>query len=219
MRKCCRRRRIKRLFAFAIISAIFISCLIYFRGNLINYVNKYSDALITSRVVDIFNASTTEALSGDMFQNKSNFYEIRYDDEGNVALISSDMVVVNALMRDVAAITQREVNKLCQDEDIKVPYSSIFGSQVLANYGGKYSLKLENTGNIQCNFRTTFESKGINQTLMCMYIDLFADVSVILPLHVENVKVQNSIVVYQNLIVGKIPQFYLENAPCNSLKL
>ena len=196
-----------------------ISAFLYVRGNLIRYVEKYSNALITTRVVDIFNYSTTEALKGEMFLDKGNFYEIRYDKNGDVSLISGDMVVINALMRDVAAITQTEVNKLCESEDVQVPYTSVFGSLLIANYGGKYVLNLENVGNIQCNYRTTFESKGINQTLLCMYIDLFADISVMLPLHVENVKVQNSMVVYQNLIVVKVPQVDFENGFGRSLVL
>ncbi len=215
----CARRKIKAVLAVIIILAIIISCLLYFRGNLVEYVDKYASALITTKVVDIFNSSTTEALTGEMFQDKDNFYDIRYDNDGNVALISGDMVVINALMRDVAAITQREVNLLCESDDVQVPYSSILGSVVIANYGGKYSLKLENVGNIQCNYRTTFESVGINQTLLCMYIDLFADISVMLPLSVKNVKVQNSMVVYQNLIVGKVPEFYFQNGMGTSLKL
>ncbi len=202
-----------------VIMAMVISAFFYVRGNLIRYVEKYSNALITTRVVDIFNYSTTEALKGEMFLDKGNFYEIRYDKNGDISLISGDMVVINALMRDVAAITQTEVNKLCESEDVQVPYTSVFGSLLIANYGGKYVLNLENVGNIQCNYRTTFESKGINQTLLCMYIDLFADISVMLPLHVENVKVQNSMVVYQNLIVGKVPQFYFENGFGSSLVL
>ena len=207
------------VFTCMVILAMVISAFLYVRGNLIRYVEKYSNALITTRVVDIFNYSTTEALKGEMFLDKGNFYEIRYDKNGDVSLISGDMVVINALMRDVAAITQTEVNKLCESEDVQVPYTSVFGSLLIANYGGKYVLNLENVGNIQCNYRTTFESKGINQTLLCMYIDLFADISVMLPLHVENVKVQNSMVVYQNLIVGKVPQFYFENGFGSSLVL
>ncbi len=196
--------------AFVISFFILIASFFYFRSNLISYVEKYAEGLITTRVVDIFNTSTTEALTGDMFQDKSNFYEIRYDGDGNVSLISTDMVVINALMRDVAAITQNYVNKLCEQEDVQVPYSSIFGSMLLANYGGKYTLNMELVGNIQCNYRTTFEAQGINQTLMCMYIDLFADISVMLPLYVKNVKVSNNMVVYQNLIVGKVPEFYFQ---------
>lgn len=202
--------RIRRFLAFVISFFIVIASFFYFRSNLISYVEKYAEGLITTRVVDIFNTSTTEALTGDMFQDKSNFYEIRYDGDGNVSLISTDMVVINALMRDVAAITQNYVNKLCEQEDVQVPYSSIFGSMLLANYGGKYTLNMELVGNIQCNYRTTFEAQGINQTLMCMYIDLFADISVMLPLYVKNVKVSNNMVVYQNLIVGKVPEFYFQ---------
>ena len=149
----CARRKFKVVIAFIIILVIVIFCFLYFRGNLIAYVDKYADALITTKVVDIFNSSTTEALTGEMFQDKDNFYDIRYDNDGNVALISGDMVVINALMRDVAAISQREVNLLCESDDVQVPYSSILGSVVIANYGGKYSLRLENLGNIQCNYR------------------------------------------------------------------
>ena len=196
--------------AFSISFSLVIASFFYFRGNLINYVEKYANGLITTKVVDIFNDSTTRALTGEMFQDKSNFYEIRYDSDGNVSLISTDMVVINALMRDVAAITQSEVNKLCDEECVQVPYSSILGSMIIANYGGKYDLKMELVGNIQCNYRTTFEAKGVNQTLMCMYIDLFADISVMLPLYVKNVKVNNNMVVYQNLIVGKVPEFYFQ---------
>ena len=203
--------RFRRYLAFFISFSLVIASFLYFRSNLINYVEKYASSLITTRVVDVFNSSTTQALEGDMFQDKSNFYEIRYDSDGNVTLISTDMVVINALMRDVAAISQTNVNKLCAEENVEVPYSSILGSMLIANYGGKYELKMELLGNIQCNYRTTFESKGVNQTLMCMYIDLFADISVMLPLYVKNVKVSNNMVVYQNLIVGKVPEFYFQN--------
>ena len=203
--------RIRRFLAFSISFFTVIASFLYFRSNLINYVEKYANSLITTKVVDIFNSSTTQALEGEMFQDKSNFYEIKYDQEGNVTLISTDMVVINALMRDVAAISQTNVNQLCAQDSVQVPYSSILGSMLIANYGGKYSLKMELLGNIQCNYRTTFESKGVNQTLMCMYIDLFADISVMLPLYVKNVKVSNNMVVYQNLIVGKVPDFYFQN--------
>ncbi|MDE7349367.1 MAG: hypothetical protein K2N53_06870, partial [Clostridia bacterium] len=87
MRRCAR-RKFKAVVSLVVILAIVISCLLYFRGNLIAYVDKYAGALITTRVVDIFNSSTTEALTGEMFQDKSNFYEIRYDKAGHVSLLS-----------------------------------------------------------------------------------------------------------------------------------
>ena len=196
---------------FVILAVTFVAGFVYVRKNLIEYTDKYAKGLITTRVVDVLNNSTTQALEGEWFQDKSNFYEIRYDNEGNVTLISADIVVINALMRDVAAASQVNVNQMCKKEDVQVPYSSIFGSSLLANYGGKYTFNLELWGNIQCNYRTTFQSAGVNQTLMCMYIDLYVDISVMLPLHVENIKVENSMVVYQNLIVGKVPDFYFQS--------
>ena len=206
-----KRRKFKAFVILAVIAVIFTAGFVYVRKNLIEYTNKYAAGLITTRVVDVLNNSTTQALEGEWFQDKSNFYEIRYDNEGNVTLISADMVVINALMRDVAAYSQTNVNQMCKKEDVQVPYSSVFGSSLLANYGGKYTFNLELLGNIQCNYRTTFQSAGVNQTLMCMYIDLYVDISVMLPLYVKNIEVQNSMVVYQNLIVGKVPGFYFDS--------
>ena len=206
-----KRRKFKVFVILAVIAVIFTAGFVYVRKNLIEYTNKYAAGLITTRVVDVLNNSTTQALEGEWFQDKSNFYEIRYDNEGNVTLISADMVVINALMRDVAAYSQTNVNQMCKKEDVQVPYSSVFGSSLLANYGGKYTFNLELLGNIQCNYRTTFQSAGVNQTLMCMYIDLYVDISVMLPLYVKNIEVQNSMVVYQNLIVGKVPDFYFDS--------
>ena len=190
-----KRTKFKALIVFVILAITFVAGFVYVRKNLIEYTDKYAKGLITTRVVDVLNNSTTQALEGEWFQDKSNFYEIRYDNEGNVTLISADIVVINALMRDVAAASQVNVNQMCKKEDVQVPYSSIFGSSLLANYGGKYTFNLELLGNIQCNYRTTFQSAGVNQTLMCMYIDLYVDISVMLPLHVENIKVENSMVV------------------------
>ena len=206
-----KRRKFKAFVILAVIAVIFTAGFVYVRKNLIEYTNKYAAGLIATRVVDVLNNSTTQALEGEWFQDKSNFYEIRYDNEGNVTLISADMVVINALMRDVAAYSQTNVNQMCKKEDVQVPYSSVFGSSLLANYGGKYTFNLELLGNIQCNYRTTFQSAGVNQTLMCMYIDLYVDISVMLPLYVKNIEVQNSMVVYQNLIVGKVPDFYFDS--------
>lgn len=212
-----RRTKFKVVFTLIVLATVFVAGFVYVRNNLIEYTDKYAKGLITTRVVDVLNNSTTQALEGEWFQDKSNFYEIRYDSEGNVTLISADMVVINALMRDVAAASQVNVNQMCKKEDVQVPYSSIFGSSLLANYGGKYTFNLELLGNIQCNYRTTFQSAGVNQTLMCMYIDLYVDINVMLPLHVENVRVENSMVVYQNLIVGKVPDFYFQSG--NGLNL
>lgn len=208
------RKKTKKIKAFIILCVfigIITACFLSFRQNLINYTEKYAKGLITTRVVDVLNNSTTQALEGEWFQDKSNFYEIRYDSEGNVTLISADMVVINALMRDVAAYSQTNVNQMCAKEDVEVPYSSIFGSVLLGNYGGKYTFNLELLGNIKCNYRTTFQSVGVNQTLLCMYIDLDVDISVMLPLYVDNVNVSTSMVVYQNLIVGKVPDFYFDS--------
>ena len=60
-----------------------------------------------------------------------------------------------------------------------------------------------------CDFVSFFQSAGINQTLHKIYIDVYADVSIVTPIDQPTIQVKAEVLVCENLIVGKIPQTYL----------
>ena len=68
-----------------------------------------------------------------------------------------------------------------------------------------------------CDFVSIFQSAGINQTLHKIYIDVYADVSIVTPIDQPTIQVKAEVLVCENLIVGKIPQNYLNLYDSSSL--
>lgn len=68
-----------------------------------------------------------------------------------------------------------------------------------------------------CDFVSFFQSAGINQTLHKIYIDVYADVSIVTPIDQPTIQVKAEVLVCENLIVGKIPQTYLNLYDSSSL--
>ena len=64
-------------------------------------------------------------------------------------------------------------------------------------------------GTANCDFVSYFQSAGINQTLHKIYIDVYADVNIITPIDEPTVQVKAEILVCENVIVGEVPEFYL----------
>ena len=60
-----------------------------------------------------------------------------------------------------------------------------------------------------CDFVSYFQSAGINQTLHKIYIDVYADVSIVTPIDQPTIQVKAEVLVCENLIVGKILDSYL----------
>ena len=64
-------------------------------------------------------------------------------------------------------------------------------------------------GNVKANYKSIFEDAGINQTRHIIFIEIIADIKIILPM--KNAVINNTIDIYvaENIIVGKIPEVFL----------
>ena len=63
---------------------------------------------------------------------------------------------------------------------------------------------------VNVSTRHEFISQGINQTLHTIYLDITVDIEVLLPLKNRVEKVDATIPIGQTLIVGSVPQTYVE---------
>ena len=63
-------------------------------------------------------------------------------------------------------------------------------------------------GSVITSFSSSFESAGINQTKHSLYIDANITISVILALTTKHVDFVTQVLICENIIVGKVPEFY-----------
>ena len=182
------------------------------RSNLIDFVDEYTSANITAELVDGINNAVLKILSdNDAYQNYDNFIEIKVGSDGNVSLINVNMLMVNLLLCDLTEKTQINVNNLCKEKIYNVPFYAITGSLMLAQLGKNIEIEVKPIGHVECKLSSKFDGVSVNQTRHSIFVDITARVKMILPLYVKDLYVKTKIVVAESVIVGKVPEVYLQN--------
>ena len=182
------------------------------RNNLIDFVDEYTSANITAELVDGINNAVLKILAdNDAYRNYDNFVEISVGSDGNVSLINVNMLMVNLLLCDLTEKTQINVNNLCKEKIYNVPFYAITGSLMLAQLGKNIEIEVKPIGHVECKLSSKFDGVSINQTKHSIYVDVTAKVKMILPLYVKDLYVKTKVVVAESVIVGKVPEMYLQN--------
>lgn len=183
---------------------------LYFRSNIIPLVTQKAYYTVKGETVKALNTAY-EATVNEMHANSyEDFVDVTYDDKGDVSFISVNMTYVNSVMSYISTVILEEMQKLLFT-GVDVPIGAFSGIVLLGDSGGNVNIEIEVVGIAECNFRTEFESVGINQVKHSLYIDLVASADLVLPLYAKDVECTSSLLLCENIIVGDVPEFYLSN--------
>lgn len=136
---------------------------------------------------------------------------IKTDKEGNITYVESNTAAMNSLATELTQAVQQQY-KWKDAVILDVPVGSIVGSQILSQMGPNVGLKVLPIGMSRANFKTEFESMGINQTKYKVYLQMDSQARVLAPFTINNIDVQNTILVAEAVIVGEVPNSYI-NVP------
>lgn len=136
--------------------------------------------------------------------------EIMIDDSGDVKLIKANVMVINILARIVADKSQIYLNSIGQ-QVISIAYGTLSGLSILSGLGPCLTLNVLPVGVVSTKIYSSFYSAGINQTIHQITLNVIADVEVVLPGLNSSVSVEVPIIIAENVIVGKIPEIYLNS--------
>ena len=128
------------------------------------------------------------------------------DDEKNKVL-KTDVVVINKLASDIALETEKRFSNL-ENQKIQIPAGVLTGNKYLAGSGPKINIKIIPTGNIITEIKSEFESKGINQTVYRIYLELTCKVSIISQYKTIEDEIVNQVLLVETVIVGDVPNSY-----------
>lgn len=192
--------------AVAVFLAIFIFCTVYFRSNIVPTVMDSSVAQMRAVTTNAINLAATSVLSGGLTYDM--LFDIVKDDDGNVAMIKANSPEINKIARQIANLAQANLDSLGTQE-IQISAGTFTGLALLMGFGPDVTIKITPIGMANCDFVSYFQSAGINQTLHKIYIDVYADVSIVTPIDQPTIQVKAEVLVCENLIVGKIPDTYL----------
>ncbi|MBO5335034.1 MAG: sporulation protein YunB, partial [Clostridia bacterium] len=87
---------------------------------------------------------------------------------------------------------------------------ALTGIEAFAGLGPQIPFRIIPVSSVSCDFSSEFESVGINQTKHSIYLHVIADISIVMPSRTENFAVTTEILVGEFVIVGSVPETYLQ---------
>lgn len=169
------------------------------------YVLSVSLAQAEAETVAAVNQALYDALQSCDYED---LVDIRFDDADRVTYLSYNGFSVNRLAYS-AALAVRE--KLLEDEVfVSLPAGVFTGIGLLSDFGWQVSVPVRPVGAPSCRFISEFRSAGINQTLHAIYLEVETEMKLILPLMSEPVAMSHRLLVAESVLVGEIPDVFLQ---------
>lgn len=152
------------------------------------------------------NQSVLEELNTDNITYED-LISLQRDSDGKVQTITTNMAKTNKIKAEITQAVQKNL----QQEKIKtsVPLGTLLGSRLLHGRGPNVPLVVTLKGNVESDFKTGFESAGINQTRHQIYLELHTEIYSFIPgLHTAT-DITTSVLVAETVIVGDVPQLFM----------
>jgi sporulation protein YunB len=94
---------------------------------------------------------------------------------------------------------------------------SFTGISIFSGLGPKIAFDISPYGEVLCSFLSNFESAGINQTYHKLYLIISLKIYVVFPFEKLQVISDSEVLLCETLIIGKIPEVYLNSSNLNEM--
>ncbi len=202
-----KKKPFKRFFSLFIIFSIIIGVILYYNLVVLKQIfgicADYSYAYSTESV----NSAVLISLESDI--KYSDLIIVEKNSSGDIVLMSTNSLKVNAINREVASATS-SLLKHKLSKGIPVPLLAFTGISFLSGYGNNVNLKTTNNVSVLCSFSSKFTAVGINQTLHSIYLNVESTVNIKVPFNNHQEKCVSQILISETVLVGKVSDIYLK---------
>lgn len=178
----------------------------------VNIVLKAVEPMIDTQCVSMAKSIATK-ISNEQATSVMEKYDyedlmkVTKDKEGNIKMLSSNMIVINQIISDIPILIQDKLDKL-ENSKFCIKLGSFTGSKILAGRGPDIEIKMSTIGHIETNLKSEFVEAGINQTLHRIYLEVRCRVVILTPFHSMEEEIINQVLLAEGVIVGNIPSTY-----------
>ena len=166
------------------------------------------------KIYDAISFSISEVLKEPLIYDK--IIDIKYDGDGNVSLIQTNMASINAISSKLDKNTQLFLDNK-YNNFFMLKLGSLTGIALFSGLGPNLKFNIDSVDYVNCKFVSKFTSQGINQTLHSIYLNIDSSCCVVLPFASVKVEGFQQFLLCESVVVGKIPEVYLFSDNLDSL--
>ena len=155
---------------------------------------------------------TNDAIAKQMADGIIQYDRIVYfekDLNGKITALKTNISEVNRLKTDILNIINDEILAL-DTTDIGIPIGSLLLPEFFAGQGPCIPIHILSIRNSDAAFYSNFIEAGINQTLQQLTMEVSVDVAILVLGQTENFTVTSQVVVAETIIVGQVPDTFLQ---------
>jgi len=186
---------------------------------------KYSEINIRPIIVSMAEAhaqSIASRVVGEAINDEITANNINYDDlvsfekdtSGKITALKTNIITVNQLKSRLSVDILNKLSNL-QDINLYIPIGNLLDNEFFSGRGPKLEIILLPVGSVTTNITNVFTSAGINQTRLQIMLEVRVTVSIIMPFSVESTDVSTSIAIAETIIVGDVPNMYMQSSDGN----
>ena len=196
------------IISFLIIITILFLLLLIFRIKYHNDIVGLAKTQVSNSTSDLINDAVNVQIEVGNIQYERIVY-FEKDLEGRITALKTNMSEINRLKTSILNLINDEI--LAMDtSDLGIPLGSLILPEVLSGRGPEIPIKIISIRNSDAYFESSFSQAGINQTLHKLSMNVLVDVSVLVLGKTENFTVKSQVVVAETVIVGNVPNTYLD---------
>ena len=193
----------------ALVAAVFM----LLRGQYHDVAASLARTQVMNVTSDLINDAIARQIeAGEIAYDRMVYFE--KDLDGRITALKTNMSLVNRLKTDTLNRINDEILALDSDH-IGIPIGSLILPELLAGKGPRINVRVLSIRNSEADFESRFSEAGINQTLHQLTMVVRVDVAVLVLGKIESFAVQSEVVVAETVIVGTVPETYLQTGGNN----
>lgn len=130
--------------------------------------------------------------------------KIEQDSEGKIVMAQLNTIEVNNIMAETTLATQEALVDI-ENKPFEIPLGEVFDSYLVATYGPNIPIRLIPIGRVNTRLVDMFEEAGINQVRHKIYLEVLAEVRIIVPFISTPVEVHTAVPIADTIYPGEVP--------------
>ena len=207
IKKYSRRVKRRRFFRRALLLLLLLLALfLLIDRNFRPLVFSLAEARSAAMASQVLSGALAEATQdGVTYEDLMN---VKMDQSGQVALLSANTMAMNRLATRAGDAALRRLNNM-SSERVTVPLGAVLGTTLFSGSGPGVPVSIVLIGSIFTDFATEFEACGINQTRHKVYLQVTANIRIVIPTGAKTTQVSANMLVAESIIVGRVPEGFV----------
>ena len=204
----------KRTVVWGVIIVALLSIFLFFNFHVNPIIIEVSEASIRSLASKSVNSAVQSVI------NNTNVYDeliqINTDSDGNITTFQVKSILINRLGKEIGKAALQNLETV-GSSGVGIPLGTLTGVPVLVGLGPELNFKVHPIGTFSSTFSSEFISAGINQTNHRIYLNITGSVNIVMPTASKNVTTNTQILLCESIIVGKVPDTYLNSSSLDEM--